>query len=49
MLGSKKTSSLSGGTTLIANETAVVGDILFFGNLDIECLVQGNVIAQPGK
>jgi cytoskeletal protein CcmA (bactofilin family) len=49
MLGSKKTSSLSGGTTLIAHETVVVGDIHFFGNLDIEGLVQGDVIAQPGK
>ena len=49
MLGSKKTTSLSGGTTLMAHETVVVGDIHFFGNLDIEGLVQGNVIAQPGK
>ena len=49
MLGSKKQTSLSGGTTLMAHETVVVGDIHFFGNLDIEGLVQGNVIAQPAR
>ena len=43
MLGSKKTASVSGGTTLISQDTVVVGDLHFSGNLDIEGLVQGNV------
>lgn len=45
MLGSRK----STGTTLISQETVVVGDIHFCGNLDIEGLVQGNIIAHPEK
>lgn len=50
MLGGKKTSfSVSGGTTLISRETVVVGDLHFSGNLDIEGLVQGNIIARDGK
>jgi cytoskeletal protein CcmA (bactofilin family) len=49
MLGSKKTASVSGGTTLISHDTVVVGDLHFSGNLDIEGLVQGNIIAQSGK
>jgi len=49
MLGSKRSSSVSGGTTLISDETVIVGDVHFFGNLDIEGLVKGNVVAQPGK
>jgi cytoskeletal protein CcmA (bactofilin family) len=49
MWGSKKTASVSGGTTLISPETVVIGDLHFCGNLDVEGLVQGNVIAQPGK
>lgn len=49
MLGSKRSSSVSGGTTLISVETVIVGDVHFYGNLDIEGLVQGNVVAQPGK
>jgi len=40
---------VSGGTTLISPETVIVGDVHFCGNLDVEGLVQGNVIAQPGK
>jgi cytoskeletal protein CcmA (bactofilin family) len=49
MLGSKKsTFSVSGGTTLISTDTVVVGDLHFSGNLDIEGLVQGNIIAKPG-
>ena len=49
MLGSKKTASVSGGTTLISHETVVIGDVHFCGNLDVEGLVQGNIIAQSGK
>lgn len=50
MLGSKKsTLSATGRTTLISRDTVVVGDIQFSGTLDIEGLVQGNIVAQPGK
>ena len=47
MLGSKK--SKSGGTTLVSQGTVIVGDIHFSGSLDIEGVVQGNIIAEPGK
>ena len=48
MLGSKKVGfGNSGHTTLISRETVIVGDIHFSGNLDIEGLVQGNIIALP--
>ena len=46
MLGSK---SSSGHTTIISRDTVVVGDLHFNGSLDIEGLVQGNIIALPGK
>lgn len=50
MLGNKKSGARnSGSTTLISHDTKVVGDIHFCGNLDVEGLVQGNVIAQPQK
>ncbi len=49
MLGSKKGASVSGGTTLISQETIIVGDVHFCGNLDVEGLVQGNIIALSGK
>lgn len=50
MLGSKKPRGrVSGGTTLVSRDTEVVGDIHFSGTLDIEGLVRGNVVAQPGK
>jgi cytoskeletal protein CcmA (bactofilin family) len=49
MLGRKKTVSVSGGTTLISHETEIVGDILFYGNLDVEGLVQGNIVAHADK
>ncbi len=49
MLGHKKASSVSGATTLVSSDTTVIGDLQFAGNLDIEGLVQGNVIAKPGK
>mgnify|MGYP000182757793 CR=1 FL=1 len=50
MLGGRKSSfSVTGATTLISRETVVVGDLHFTGNLDIEGLVQGNIIAKDGK
>jgi cytoskeletal protein CcmA (bactofilin family) len=50
MLGSKKSAfTVSGSTTLISPDTVVHGDLHFSGNLDIEGLVQGNIVAQPGK
>jgi cytoskeletal protein CcmA (bactofilin family) len=46
MLGSKKLSSRgSSGTTLISQDTIVVGDLRFKGNLEVEGLVQGNIVA----
>ena len=49
MLGSKKAAfSVSGSTTLISRDTVIIGDVHFCGNLDVEGLVQGNIIAQPG-
>ena len=49
MLGIKKAASASGGTTLISHETVIIGDVHFCGNLDVEGLVQGNIVAQSGK
>ena len=49
MWGSKKIASVSGGTTLISHETVVIGEVHFSGNLDVEGLVQGNIIASSGK
>jgi cytoskeletal protein CcmA (bactofilin family) len=50
MLGSKKLGpSVSGSTTLVSSDTVIIGDVRFCGNLDIEGLVQGNIIAQPDK
>lgn len=49
MLGSKKSASVAGGTTLISHDTVIVGEVHFSGNLDVEGLVQGNIIAQSGK
>ena len=50
MLGSKKGGfGVSGTTTLIARDTTLVGDVHFSGCLEIEGLVQGNIIAEPGK
>ncbi len=50
MLGGKKSQySVPGATTLISRDTVVVGDLHFSGNLDIEGLVQGNIVAQDGK
>ena len=50
MLGNKKSAfGASGSTTLVSRDTVIVGDIHFSGNLDIEWLVQGNIIALPDK
>ncbi len=49
MLGIKKSASVSGGTTLISHDTVVIGELHFSGNLDVEGLVQGNIIAQSGR
>ena len=50
MLGSKKsTISVSGKTTLVSSDTVILGEIRFSGVLDIEGLVRGNIIAEPGK
>jgi cytoskeletal protein CcmA (bactofilin family) len=50
MLGSKKGGvGVSGGMTLISRDTVIVGDIHFSGNLDVEGLVQGNIVADPDK
>ncbi len=50
MLGNKKSGfGISGSTTLVSRDTVVVGDIHFSGNLDIEGLVQGSLLALPDK
>jgi cytoskeletal protein CcmA (bactofilin family) len=50
MLGNKKSGfGASGHTTLVSRDTVIMGDIHFSGNLDIEGLVQGNIIAVPDK
>jgi cytoskeletal protein CcmA (bactofilin family) len=50
MLGNKKSGiSVAGKTTLISRDTVIVGDVHFNGVVDIEGLVQGNLVAQPGK
>jgi cytoskeletal protein CcmA (bactofilin family) len=50
MLGSKKTGFGAGGnTTLVSRDTVIVGDVHFSGNLDVEGVVQGNIVAQEGK
>ena len=49
MLGARKSrGGGSGSTTLISHDTVIVGDVRFRGNLDIEGLVQGNIVAEPG-
>lgn len=50
MLGSRKSgASIPGTTTLVSRDTVIAGDIHFSGSLDVEGLVQGNIIADPGK
>ena len=39
----------SSSTTLIAHDTEIVGDIKFFGNLEIEGVVRGTILANPGS
>jgi len=41
--------SVSGKTTLVSTETVIIGDVRFGGVLDIEGLVQGSILAEPGK
>jgi len=47
--GRKRGASAPGATTLVSRDTVIAGDIHFGGNLDVEGLVQGNIIADPGK
>ncbi len=48
MLGSKKSGfGAPGSTTLVSQDTVIIGDIHFSGNLDVEGLVQGSIIALP--
>ena len=48
MLGNKrKARAGSGATTLISQDTVVVGNIQFAGTLDVEGLVQGDIVARP--
>jgi cytoskeletal protein CcmA (bactofilin family) len=52
MLGGKdgkSTFSSSNSTTLVSRDTEIVGDIKFSGNLDIEGIVRGNIVAVEGK
>ena len=50
MLGNKKSViSVSGKTTLLSRDTEISGDVRFSGVLEIEGVVRGNIIAQPGK
>ena len=35
----------SGGTTLVSKSTEIVGDIHFSGNLEVEGIVRGNIVA----
>ena len=50
MWGNKKSFvKIPGRTTLISEDTVVVGDLRFAGTLDVEGLVQGSIVAQPGK
>ncbi len=52
MLGGKdgkSTFSSSNATTLVSRDTEIVGDIKFSGNVDIEGIVRGNIVAVEGK
>ena len=50
MFGNKESSVRvgSGSTTLIAKGTKVVGELHFSGNLEIEGVVKGNIVADTG-
>jgi cytoskeletal protein CcmA (bactofilin family) len=39
----------SSGTTLVSRDTEIIGDVKFTGTLDIEGIVRGAIIAQPGS
>jgi cytoskeletal protein CcmA (bactofilin family) len=47
MFGSKKKSTFSNATTLIARGTSIQGDIHFEGTLEIEGTIKGNITADP--
>lgn len=50
MWGSRKSLlGSSGGTTLIAEGTRLVGDVHFGGTLEVEGLVQGSILAEEGR
>ena len=49
MLGNKKSGFSGNGNTLVSRDTTIIGDVHFSGNLDVEGVVQGNIIAQEGK
>jgi len=50
MLGNKKSGvGVSGNTTLVSRDTTIVGDVHFCGNLDVEGVVKGNIVAESGK
>lgn len=51
MWGSKNKSAsfASGGTTLISKSTTLTGDIEFSGNLEVEGVIRGQVIASEGS
>jgi cytoskeletal protein CcmA (bactofilin family) len=50
MLGNKKSGmNVSGKTTLVSTDTVITGDVRFSGVLDIEGLIKGNIMAEPGK
>lgn len=50
MFGSKDkpSTALVAGTSLIAKGTEVTGEVKFSGNLEVEGVVQGNVVASEG-
>lgn len=50
MLGSRhRGGRAAGGTTLISRDTNIVGDVHFAGTLEVEGLVQGRIVAMPGR
>jgi len=49
MFSSKDKASASHFDTLISQKTEIIGDIKFKGGLQIEGVVKGNLIAEPGS
>ena len=45
MIGKSSTHFQTGATTLISHSTEITGDLHFSGNLEIEGVVRGNIIA----